>query len=80
MNAVDAGLSYLDEDGLLGVADFYTSTKYDLPNRQHTYKQRWFWRSVFDFDGIDLGPERRLYLEHQLDPGMQWNTNGFRAI
>eukprot|EP00897_Mesotaenium_endlicherianum_P008660 jgi/Mesen1/7822/ME000417S07135 len=76
MDAVDAALSYLAKDGLLGVADFFTSSKYDLPNRQHTYNQRWFWRSVFDFDGIDLGPERRQYLEHKLEPVYEYNGRG----
>ena len=69
MRAVDAGISYLREDGLFGVADFFTSSKFDLPNRQHTYSQRVFWRSVFDLDGIDLGPDRRQYLENSLEPG-----------
>lgn len=70
MKAVDAGISYLHEDGLFGVADFFTSAKFDLPNRQHTYSQRCFWRSVFDLDGIDLGPDRRQYLENNLEPGI----------
>lgn len=76
MDAVDTAISYLDEDGILGVADFFTSSKYDLPNRQQTYSQRWFWRSVFDLDGIDLGPERRQYLEHKLEPVYEYNGRG----
>ncbi len=33
--AIDRAVSYLDgEEGLLGVADFFTSGKYDLPLRQ----------------------------------------------
>lgn len=76
MDAVDNGISFMDEDSILGVADFFTSAKFDLPNRQHTYSQRWFWRSVFDFDGIDLGPERRQYLEHKLEPVYEYNGRG----
>ncbi len=52
MSAIDNAVSNLAEDGIMGVADFFTSAKYDLPNRQHSYIQRWFWRSVFDVDGI----------------------------
>jgi betaine lipid synthase len=33
--AVDRAITYLDkEEGLLGVCDFYTSSKFDLPLRQ----------------------------------------------
>ncbi|KAH9565685.1 hypothetical protein CY35_04G089900 [Sphagnum magellanicum] len=76
MSAIDNAVSNLAEDGIMGVADFFTSAKYDLPNRQHSYIQRWFWRSVFDVDGIDLGPERRLYLEHKLEPVYEYNARG----
>lgn len=41
-------MSYLDKErGLLGVADFYTSAKYDLPLRHMSWQRRFFWRSVF---------------------------------
>ena len=43
--------------------------RYDLPLRQQSWARRFFWRSVFDTDGIDLGPERRAYLDHQLRCG-----------
>eukprot|EP00270_Netrium_digitus_P017940 TRINITY_DN6727_c0_g1_i1.p1 TRINITY_DN6727_c0_g1~~TRINITY_DN6727_c0_g1_i1.p1 ORF type:complete len:684 (+),score=143.97 TRINITY_DN6727_c0_g1_i1:121-2172(+) len=76
MNAVDAALSYLAPNGLVGVTDFFTSQKYDITNRQHTYTQRWFWRSVFDMDGIDLSPDRRGYLEHTLEPVYEYNGRG----
>lgn len=52
MAAIDNAVKHLAEDGIVGVADFFTSAKYDLPNRQHSYLQRWFWRSFFDTDGI----------------------------
>lgn len=70
MAAVDKALSYLDQAvGILGVADFYTSMKYDSLDRQHGYLTRWFWRAIFDMDNIELGPERRLYLDHTLERG-----------
>lgn len=31
------------EEGLLGVCDFFTSSKYDLPLRQMTWLRRFFW-------------------------------------
>ena len=43
--AVDQAISYLHPvEGLLGVADFYVSSKYDLPMRQHSYPRRVFWK------------------------------------
>ena len=72
MDAVDKSLSYLDQErGILGIADFYTSLKYDIPIRQHSYLCRWFWRTIFDLDSIDLGPARRQYLDHHLDQGKE---------
>jgi hypothetical protein len=69
MAAVDNAVAMLAADGIVGVADFYTSAKFDTPNRQHPFARRWFWKAVFDLDNIDLSPERRHYLEHQLEPG-----------
>jgi betaine lipid synthase len=43
--AVDRATSYLDPAvGLLGVADFYVPSRYDLPLRQMTWLRRFFWR------------------------------------
>ncbi|KAL4451296.1 hypothetical protein ABPG77_009368 [Micractinium sp. CCAP 211/92] len=75
--AVDRAISYLDrEEGLLGVCDFFTSSKYDLPLRQMSWARRFFWRSVFDTDNIDIGPERRHYLDHQLSRVWEFNDEG----
>ncbi len=53
--AVDRAVSYLDKnEGLLGVADFYVSSKYDLPLRQMPWMRRFFWRCG-DGDGDDDG-------------------------
>eukprot|EP00246_Nothoceros_aenigmaticus_P011666 TRINITY_DN3271_c0_g1_i2.p1 TRINITY_DN3271_c0_g1~~TRINITY_DN3271_c0_g1_i2.p1 ORF type:complete len:110 (+),score=18.44 TRINITY_DN3271_c0_g1_i2:83-412(+) len=77
MDAVDKAVSYLDPvDGILGVADFYTSQKHDSPERQHGYFTRWWWSLIFDLDGIDLGPARRLYLGHELDQAYEYNSSG----
>ncbi len=44
-NAVDKAVAYLDPvDGLLGVADFFVSSKHDLPMRQMHPFRRFFWR------------------------------------
>ena len=44
-SAVDRAISYLDPvHGLLGVADFYVPSKYDLPLRQMSWLRRFFWR------------------------------------
>lgn len=34
------------------------------------------YRCIFDIDGIDLGPERRAYLEHHLDRVWEVNSQG----
>lgn len=77
MDAVDKALSYLDRNtGIVGVSDFYTSLKHDIPTRQHSYICRWFWRTIFDMDNIDLGPARRQYLEHHLEQVYEENKCG----
>lgn len=75
--AVDRAVSYLDKnEGLLGVADFFVSSKYDLPLRQMPWLRRFFWRSIFDTDNIDIGPERRHYLDHELKRVWEVNCQG----
>ncbi|CAM6086062.1 unnamed protein product [Calypogeia fissa] len=77
MSAVDKGLSYLDPNhGLLGVTDFFTSLRYDIPERQQWYVTRWFWRAAFDLDNIDVSPERRVYLDHLLERVYEHNSTG----
>ena len=73
--AVDRALSYLDPvHGLLGVADFFASGKHDLPLRQMSWARRFFWHSIFDTDGIHIGPERRAYLDHKLSRVWEMNS------
>ncbi|KAJ9529578.1 hypothetical protein QJQ45_013915 [Haematococcus lacustris] len=74
--AVDQATSYLDLDGILGVADFYVSSRYDLPMRQMGWLRRFFWRATFDTDNIDIGPERRAYLENRLERVWEVNSQG----
>ncbi|KAL6768795.1 BTA1 [Auxenochlorella protothecoides x Auxenochlorella symbiontica] len=77
--AIDAAASYLDPSiGILGVTDFYVSSKFDFPLRQLSWVRRFFWRSVFDTDNIDIGPERRHYLDHKLC--RVWERNGEGTI
>lgn len=73
-DAVDRAVSYLSPEGYMGVTDFYVSSKYDLPLRQMKWGRRFFWRSIFDTDNIDLGPERRMYLDHRLERVYEYNS------
>jgi len=75
-SAIDAACSYLDPNGYMAVADFFVSGKHDLPLRQMGWMKRFFWRATFDLDGIDLGPERREYLEHKLTRVYEYNGEG----
>jgi betaine lipid synthase len=77
VDAVDNAVSWLHPaDGLLGVADFYVSGKYDLPMRQMPWARRFFWRATFDVDNIDVGPERRSYLDGKLERLWEYNGEG----
>lgn len=77
LDAVDKASSYLDPAvGVLGVADFFTSLKHDKAERQHGYLTRWFWRSIFDLDNIDLGPERRQYMDYKFETVYEENHTG----
>lgn len=74
--AIDRACTYLDRDGFMGVADFFVSSKYDLPMRQMPWARRFFWRCIFDVDNIDIGPERRAYLENCLERVWEINSQG----
>jgi len=75
--AVDRAVTYLDQEtGLLGIADFYTSGRHDLPLRQMPWGRRFFWQGIFDTDGIFIGPERRQYLDHALHRVWEFNDEG----
>merc|ERR1719426_476578 len=75
--AIDKMFTYLNpEMGVVGVADFYVSAKFDFPHRQMSYFNRFLWKSIFDIDNIDLGPERRQYLDHRLLRVFEYNSSG----
>ena len=75
--AIDKMFTYLNpEMGVVGVADFYVSAKFDFPHRQMTYFNRFLWKSIFDIDNVDLGPERRQYLDHRLVRVFEYNSSG----
>jgi betaine lipid synthase len=77
VDALDNATSWLHpSDGILGVADFYVSSKYDLPLRQMGWARRFFWRATFDVDNIDVGPERRAYLDGKLERVWEYNGEG----
>jgi betaine lipid synthase len=76
IDAVDNATGWLAPDGLIGVTDFYVSSKYDLPLRQMPWQRRFFWRATFDVDNIDVGPERRAYLDSKLERVWEFNGEG----
>lgn len=43
-DTIDQAFTYLADEGLVGVADFYVSGKWDLPLRQMPWSRRFFWR------------------------------------
>ncbi|GJE99974.1 related to Betaine lipid synthase [Phanerochaete sordida] len=64
----------LDPAGLLGVADFYTSSRASTPleraigngnERRTGFWSRWFWQIWFDLDHVSLSSARREYLEYR---------------
>jgi len=73
---VDGAISYLAHGGLIGAADYYVSSKYDTALRQTSSLARFLWRSAFDADNVDVGPERRTYLEHRLTTVHEFNGLG----
>jgi betaine lipid synthase len=63
---IDSIVNILSPTGILGIADFYVSSKRSAdPTRQLSWLMRWFWAIWFDFDNIYLHPSRREYLEHK---------------
>lgn len=75
-SVIDGTISYLAPGGLIGGADYFVSSKYDTSLRQTSSIARFFWRSIFDLDGVDIGPERRAYLEHRLTTVHEYNGLG----
>ncbi|KAI0338707.1 hypothetical protein BDW22DRAFT_1415383 [Trametopsis cervina] len=72
----------LDPAGLIGVADFYTSSRASTPleraigngNERHTgFWSRWFWQIWFDLDHVSLSSARREYLEYRFGTIKSYN-------
>jgi len=76
LKAVDNAISVMRDDGYFGITDFYVSSKYDQCYRQMSWFRRVFWKSIFDLDGIYIGPERRMYIEHKLKMLYEKNADG----
>ncbi|TPX33943.1 hypothetical protein SeMB42_g07408 [Synchytrium endobioticum] len=63
---IDRLSALLSPTGIMGIADFYVSSKRSAdPTRQLSWLMRWFWSVWFDLDNIYLHPSRREYLEHK---------------
>ena len=73
---IDNCFDNLKESGYIAVADFYVSERYDKPERQMSWINRNFWKTWFDIDNIQLGPERRAYLEHMFHTIHEHNSYG----
>jgi betaine lipid synthase len=76
LKAIDNGLSIMRDDGFMAITDFYVSSKYDQCYRQLPLYRRVFWKTVFDCDGIDIGPEKRMYVENKLKTLYEHNSSG----
>ena len=74
--AVDHANNLLKRDGIIGIADFYVSERFDKSERQMSVITRQFWRGFFDLDNVQLGPERRAYVEHVFDTVHDLNAYG----
>lgn len=71
--AVDKAISYLSKEGYLAVCDFGINEKFKM-----SWYRRYFWRSIFDIDNIDIGPERKNYLKYKLYT--EWEVEGEGSI
>lgn len=75
---IDRVKSYLRQDGRVGVCDFTVSNKYDTIQSMG-WARRFFWQSMFDLDGVHIGPDRRAYLKHMF-PSTEWERTGSGSI
>lgn len=48
-DTVTQAMTYLADEGLVGIADFFVSGKWDLPLRQMPWARRFFWRCAAPF-------------------------------
>jgi S-adenosylmethionine-diacylgycerolhomoserine-N-methlytransferase len=66
--AIDNAIAMLRPGGTLGVVDFYVSDARPDPGLvRHGTVTRWFWRSWFRHDGVNLSGEHLRHLRSRLD-------------
>jgi S-adenosylmethionine-diacylgycerolhomoserine-N-methlytransferase len=66
--AIDNAIAMLRPGGTLGVVDFYVSDARPDPGLvRHGAATRWFWRSWFRHDGVNLSGEHLRHLRSRLD-------------
>ena len=65
-------------NGIFAVCDFGVAQKYPQEHGEQSmsWGRRFFWRSLFDLDGIDVGPERRAYLKHSFNTLLERDGSG----
>jgi betaine lipid synthase len=71
LKVIDSVKRYLLNDGIIAICDFGINHKYEM-----SWFRRFFWRSIFDIDNIDIGPERRDYLKHRFHTHWEYEGQG----
>ena len=63
---IDRAQKILKPGGLIGVVDFYVSSKYPTASfKKHSWLTRTFWPTWFAVDNVFLSPDRLNYLHHK---------------
>ncbi|MFI5358002.1 MAG: class I SAM-dependent methyltransferase [Opitutales bacterium] len=66
--AVENACRLLRPGGLLGVVDFYVSSRHPpVGQTRHSWLTRTLWPAWFAADGVHLGPDRLAYLQWRFD-------------
>ena len=73
LTVIDTVKEYLHPNGIVAVCDFGVKHKYEM-----SWYRRFFWKSIFDIDNIQLGPERKDYLKHCFET--IWEYEGAGSI
>ena len=65
---IDHAQKLLKPGGLIGIVDFYVSSKYPAPNfKKHSWLTRTFWTTWFAVDNVFLSPDHLAYLHHNFE-------------
>jgi S-adenosylmethionine-diacylgycerolhomoserine-N-methlytransferase len=65
---IDRAQKILKPGGLIGVVDFYVSSKYPAASfKKHSWLTRTFWPTWFAVDNVFLSPDRLNYLHHKFE-------------